>query len=219
MRNVDVFFVRWPQERDRRARLVEAEVPRLLLVEPDSPPPDPVDCLEDWARVPADEGDVAARVAALAARAARHAEPAPVIDDHGVLRFGTRWTPLPPVEARITAQLVGRFGGVVSRDALARAGWPEGAPRRNALDVHMLRLRRRLDPLSLAIRTVRSRGYLLEARAEVAPESLRKAQRFRGNFDGSGEGGQHRHQLGRAGHGLDGAAQALGVGEVERLVE
>ena len=40
---------------------------------------------------------------------------------------------------------------------------PEGAPGRNALDVHMLRLRRRLSPLRLSIRTVRSRGYLLEA--------------------------------------------------------
>ena len=56
-----------------------------------------------------------------------------------------------------------RFGAVVSRDALSQAGWPEGAPGRNALDVHVLRLRRRLAPLSLVIRTVRSRGYLLEA--------------------------------------------------------
>jgi len=138
-------------------------VPRLLLVDSDASPPDPLDCLEDWVRVPADEADVGARVAGLGLRAARHAEPAPVIDDDGVLRYRTRWTPLPPVEARITAQLVDRFGGVVSREALARAGWPEGAPGRNALDVHMLRLRRRLEPVRLAIRTVRSRGYLLEA--------------------------------------------------------
>lgn len=68
-----------------------------------------------------------------------------------------------PVEARLAAALVDRFGAVVSRDALARAGWPSGAPGRNALDVHVLRRRRRLVPLALAIRTVRSRGYLLEA--------------------------------------------------------
>jgi DNA-binding response OmpR family regulator len=69
---------------------------------------------------------------------------------------------LPPVEARLTSALLARYGAVVAREALGRAGWPEGAPGRNALDVHMLRLRRRLSPLSLAIRTVRSRGYLLE---------------------------------------------------------
>jgi DNA-binding response OmpR family regulator len=51
---------------------------------------------------------------------------------------------------------------------LARAGWPDGAPGRNALDVHVLRLRRRVAPLGLAIRTVRSRGYLLESTALTA---------------------------------------------------
>lgn len=163
MPGVDVVFVRWPQDANQRARLAEAEVPRLLLVDPDASPPDPLDCLEDWVRVPAPEADIGARVAAIGKRAAVHVEPVPVIDEHGVIRFGARWTPLPPVEARITAQLVSRFGGVVSRDALARAGWPEGAPGRNALDVHMLRLRRRLEPVRLSIRTVRSRGYLLES--------------------------------------------------------
>ena len=34
--------------------------------------------------------------------------------------------------------LLHRYGAVVSRDTLGRAGWPDGAPGRNALDVHML---------------------------------------------------------------------------------
>jgi DNA-binding response OmpR family regulator len=58
--------------------------------------------------------------------------------------------------------LLDRFGSVVSRDALSKAGWPNGTGGRNALDVHVLRLRRRLDAVGLAIRTVRARGYLLE---------------------------------------------------------
>jgi DNA-binding winged helix-turn-helix (wHTH) protein len=61
------------------------------------------------------------------------------------------------------AALVERFGAVVHRDALAATGWPEGSPGRNALDVHMLRLRRRIAPVGLAVRTIRARGYLLEA--------------------------------------------------------
>jgi hypothetical protein len=36
--------------------------------------------------------------------------------------------------------------------------------------VHMLRLRRRIAPVGLAIKTVRSRGYLLEADSEAAAE-------------------------------------------------
>jgi DNA-binding response OmpR family regulator len=35
-------------------------------------------------------------------------------------------------------------------------------PGRNALDVHVLHLRRRVAPLGLQIVTVRARGYLLE---------------------------------------------------------
>lgn len=86
----------------------------------------------------------------------------PEIDEDGVLRVGGEWVSLPPVDHRLATALVERFGAVVSREALARAGWPGGAPARNALDVHVLRLRRRLEPVGLVIRTVRSRGYALE---------------------------------------------------------
>ena len=89
----------------------------------------------------------------------------PTLDGDGVLRFGTTWVSLPPVEARLTRAMVERFGAVVGRETLARAGWPEGTAGRNALDVHVLRLRRRLAVVGLVIRTVRSRGYLLEAAA------------------------------------------------------
>jgi DNA-binding response OmpR family regulator len=68
------------------------------------------------------------------------------------------------------ASLLDRFGAVVSREQLAKTGWPRGAPGRNALDVHMLRLRRRIAPVGLAIKTVRSRGYLLEADSEAAAD-------------------------------------------------
>jgi DNA-binding response OmpR family regulator len=163
---MDVVLVRWPSEELTRARLREAGTPRVLLVEGGSAPPLVSDELEDWIRVPADEVDLHARVDAIVRRVRARATDAPTLDDDGVLRFGGGWVPLPPVEARLTAAMLERTGAVVSRDALGRAGWPEGAPGRNALDVHVLRLRRRLSPLGLAIRTVRSRGYLLE-RAEV----------------------------------------------------
>lgn len=158
---MDVTLVRWPAERDRREALRDGNRPCLLLVE-DGPPPPVEACLEDWVRVPADEEELALRVTALLARAAAHDPAAPRLDEHGVLRIGANWVALPPVEARLTTLLLERVGAVVSRDALAHAGWPEGAPGRNALDVHVLRLRRRLEVVGLAIRTVRSRGYLLE---------------------------------------------------------
>jgi DNA-binding response OmpR family regulator len=159
---MDVVLVRWPLEDERRHQLEAARVPRLLLVENSAPPPDCVDDLEDWVRVPADEVDLHARVENLTRRARSRASAVPVLDEDGVLRVGASWVPLPPVEARLTSALLGRFRAVVSREALASAGWPTGAPGRNALDVHVLRLRRRIAPLGLAIRTIRSRGYLLE---------------------------------------------------------
>ena len=158
-------LLRWPLERERRETLTEMNAPRLLLLEEGESPPEPIDCVEDWIRVPAGEADVKHRVRALALRGRRHTTTAPVLDHDGVLRFAANWVSLPPVEARLTSALLERFGAVVSRDSLARAGWPEGSPGRNALDVHVLRLRRRLAPVSLVIRTVRSRGYLLEAGA------------------------------------------------------
>lgn len=159
---MDVVLVRWPTEKERRAHLVTEREPRLLLLENGEAPPDPDDCLEDWVRVPASEDEVRARVAALSRRFRCHTCATPALDEDGVLRVGTRWVSLPPVEARLTTALLERFGAVASRDTLSRAGWPDGAPGRNALDVHMLRLRRRLAAVDLAIRTVRSRGYLLE---------------------------------------------------------
>ena len=147
----------------------------MLLEDGVAPPLADPDDLEDWIRVPAGDVDLRARVEGLRRRSEARVDPSPALDDDGVLRLGDRWVSLPPVEARLTAALLDRYGAVVSRDALARAGWPEGSPGRNALDVHMLRLRRRLSPLALAIRTVRSRGYLLERVAAPSPPSPAEA--------------------------------------------
>lgn len=158
---MDVVLVRWPEEAARLSELQDSATPRLLLVGPDADPPDSVDPLEDWIRLPADDRDVRARVATLEARAETTAAQ-PFIDQDGLLWFRERWVSLSPVERELAAALAERFGAVVGRDVLARRAWPEGAPTRNALDVHILRLRRRIASVGLELRTVRSRGYLLQ---------------------------------------------------------
>jgi len=115
------------------------------------------------------EWELAHRTRALTARVARHQAVEPAVDGSGVLRYGDRLLVLPPVEARLAAALSSRFGIVVRRESLAAAGWPDGPPGRNALDVHLVRLRRRLAGVGLTLRTVRSRGYLLEAAATGRP--------------------------------------------------
>ena len=170
---VEVVLVSWPAEAERRDELRTAGRPRLLLVDPDAAVPDVADCREDWVKVPCSEAEVAARVQTIRSRVRMHSEEqgdddVPSLDEHGVLRFRGRWTALPPVEARLFSALLERFGAVVSRQSILRAGWVERPARRNALDVHMLRLRRRIGPLGLQVRTVRSRGYLLEVDASTA---------------------------------------------------
>jgi DNA-binding response OmpR family regulator len=158
---MEVAHVRWPSEGNRRERLRRQRRPRLLLLDEGTPPPDEVDDLEDWIRLPADELDVKARSEHLVVRSRRQLTVTPSLDA-GVLRVGDEWVSLSPLEARLTAVLLERIGVVVSRDTLARTGWPAGTNARNTLDVHVARLRRRLGSVGLAIHTVRSRGYLLE---------------------------------------------------------
>jgi DNA-binding response OmpR family regulator len=161
---VDVERLRWPGERERLDDLRRRGVPRLVLVEAHAAPPEPTDCLEDWVRVGAPAADVDARARAVAGRASHHAR-RPVLDRDGLLRHRDAWVSLSPVEQALAAGLIERFGTVVGRDALAARAWPSGLPTRNALDVHVLRLRRRIAALGLEIRTVRSRGYLLQPAA------------------------------------------------------
>jgi DNA-binding winged helix-turn-helix (wHTH) protein len=158
---MNVELVRWPDDPQRLAGLRTSGVPRLLIVSDGAEPPIPTDCLEDWVAAGASESALDARRRALQARARAHGA-RPVIDDDGLLRYDDLWVSLSPVEQFLTEELIDRFGTVVARDVLAGRAWPQGAPTRNALDVHVLRLRRRLAPLGLEIRTVRSRGYLLQ---------------------------------------------------------
>ena len=146
----------------------------LYLVAPDHPAPDVAGCLEDWVRLPAAQEDIAARARALAARAAAHRleRERPEVDDVGVIRVGGRWAELPPIEARIVAALIDRFGRPVRTEQLLRTGWDTAEPSPTALRVHMVRLRRRLQPLGLRIGNVAGRGYLLEHDTARAPGAV-----------------------------------------------
>ena len=158
---MDVELIHWPSQQPRRTRLADLERPRLLLVAARAEPPESVDLLEDWVRLPASNSDVRARVRDLHRRVARHRS-VPTIDSDGVLRFAMKTVTLSDLHARLTRVLVTRIEKVVSRRDLIDAGWGEETPSRNTVDVHMTRLRRRLATVGLSIRTVRNRGFILE---------------------------------------------------------
>jgi DNA-binding response OmpR family regulator len=122
--------------------------------------------LEDWIRLPADDGDVAARLHALEVRALRH-HATPETDARGRLTFDGEWVALSPIEERLVQALASRFGSVVSRDELLAAGWPDdGTPTDAALRVHLTRLRKEIKPLGLEIATVRGFGHVLQERVD-----------------------------------------------------
>ena len=157
---MDVRLVRWPAARAQLDELRAAGVPRLVVVDGDVAPPSPPDDLEDWVRLPADQSDVRLRVDTLAERARNRRFP--VLTAEGVLRHRGVAVPLSPVEARLVDVLLQRFGAVVSRPDLMAGVWPGEPPPRNALDVQISRLRRRLADVGLTVTTVRGRGYLLD---------------------------------------------------------
>lgn len=168
---MDVTLIRWPADKEQRAALASRGELRLLLVEPDSPPPRCGDLLEDWVRLPTRPGDIRARVDDLRARARPHDSQVVRVDKYGTLFYGHSRAELTPHQARLLEPLTERFGTVVLRAELIASGWPQGASSANTLDASIVRLRHRIRPLALRIRAVRSRGYLLEDARQHTPPS------------------------------------------------
>jgi hypothetical protein len=155
-----VAIVHWPEERELAHEMSASGHAVLLLVAPDADPPVAWDRLTDWLRMPADDGDVFARVETLQRRLDR--PPAPFIDEFDVVWRGAQWVALSPVEARIFTLLLDRECSVVSRRELNAACWKNCAPGERAIDARLPGLRSRVAPLGITIRTIRSRGFLLE---------------------------------------------------------
>jgi two-component system OmpR family response regulator len=153
-------MVRWPDEAAAVAQLRCAGTPRLLLVAPDAPAPTGTECDEDWVRMPASDEDMRARSRALAARAARHSR-VPEFKGDGRMFFRGRWVALSHGEEALARAMSDRFGEVVSHDAIA-ATTGDATLSPAAVRLQIMRLRKRVRAVGLAVRTVRGRGYVLE---------------------------------------------------------
>ncbi|GAA2657975.1 helix-turn-helix domain-containing protein [Streptomyces lunalinharesii] len=156
----DVRLIRWPAESFKRRRCAAEGGLRLLIVDGGAPPPLCADVREDWVRVPVSREDLDARVAALRARS--YAYTVPRIDPSGALRFGERVVAVSPVETALLGLLTTAFRSLVPREELLDCLAEHRARNtRNALDLHITRLRRRIRPVGLAMQTVRGHGYIL----------------------------------------------------------
>jgi DNA-binding response OmpR family regulator len=156
----NVAVLRWPDDQEESVRLEGLGLPRLLVVEPDTAPPDSDSCLQDWIRLPATDEDIRARLMALLHHAERHPS-APVIDPCGQLSFRDLNVFLSPREHAIAQALVNQFGTAVSEHDLIQTAWPDGDGTATALRVHSHRLRKRLGPLGLTVKNIRGYGYMM----------------------------------------------------------
>ncbi|MER7224914.1 winged helix-turn-helix domain-containing protein [Streptomyces rubradiris] len=121
-----------------------------------------VDPTEDWIRAPAPRGDVEARIQALAQRA--YGRQTPTLDATGILYFGTDSVAISDTQMGIMEHFVAHYGEVVYRSELEQqVSKATGKITRNALDLQIMRLRRRIASVGLSICTVWGRGYILEA--------------------------------------------------------
>jgi hypothetical protein len=160
-RNTDVIFVRWPAQIDLRSRCRKEKIPRLLVVEGGAEPPVSTDPVEDWVRPPISRDDLDARVRALQNRF--DSSRVPALDPAGTLTFGTHSIVISTTQAELMKLLIERFGEVVYRNEFVhRLDTHTSTLSRNSLDLHIMRLRRRLVRIDLSIRTVWGRGYMLQ---------------------------------------------------------
>jgi two-component system, OmpR family, response regulator len=160
--STDLPILRWPEQDSLRRQLAESEIPRLLVVAEGHPPPDRWDELEDWIREPVALDELDARKASIRARASRWRR-RPRLDDDGLLWVGDAWVGVSPGQAPMVRLLVDRVGQVVRYEEMTEACESAGTSGHiAAIKAHLTRLERRLAPLGLRLRSVRSRGVLLE---------------------------------------------------------
>ncbi|MFC9620008.1 helix-turn-helix domain-containing protein [Streptomyces sp. NPDC056930] len=131
------------------------------MVEAGAHPPVCNDPFEDWVRAPIARADLDARVRALQNRL--DSRQTPTLDSAGTLAFGPHSIIVSNVQTELMELFIEHFGEVVYRHELTqRLAERVQRPTRNSLDLHIMRLRRRLLPTDLVIRTAWGRGYVLE---------------------------------------------------------
>lgn len=159
-----VEVVHWPADAVIRRQLARVGVPRVLLVPAGVQPPDDLDPAETWLPT-----DAAEHVVVDAARrlvdSLRLIDGRDVwIDLHGVVHRGEQAVALSASEALVAGELLAAGGRVVSRDRLQQLLGSDHERSDRAVEAVIYRLRRRLVALHLVVRTVRSRGFVIDRR-------------------------------------------------------
>jgi len=167
LRQPEIVVLQWPLEAARLVTVRADRAPRLLVGAGDDEPPADWDPLEDWVRLPADARDVQVRVAALRRRALSSGC-RPSVDGFDRLIYDGRWVSLSPNDYKLIQPLVENFDDVVPYEDVAALLSDGTVAADSAGRVRLTRLRRRIAPLGLEIRTVRPHGLALTARRDAS---------------------------------------------------
>jgi hypothetical protein len=166
----EVTILRWPADEALRQGLAALGRPRLLLVDAGTQPPEPLDHLEDWLRWPPDPTELLVRSRHLSRRVEPIPQPAPTLDDDGVLRLGGRWVAVSQAQTPVLRLLLDNLDRVVRFellvDAYARAG---GSSHPASVRTVLARIAARVRPIGLELVSIRQRGVLLRRTGSAGP--------------------------------------------------
>ncbi|MFF2523499.1 helix-turn-helix domain-containing protein [Streptomyces liangshanensis] len=159
----EVQVIRWPMERAKLDAIRQDGIACLLIVAPGAVVPTLKRTCEDWVRAGTDPAEIRARITSLRGKINHK----PIVDRDGNLHFRGFLKPLTSTEAVLAKRLAECTFRVVGRQELATGLVATNrSPSRNALDLHIMRLRRKLQTLGLSIETVHGRGYMLSEMKE-----------------------------------------------------
>jgi phosphoglycolate phosphatase-like HAD superfamily hydrolase len=162
--DASISVLRWPEEESLRQQLAWFGLPRLLLVERGTRPPELVDEMEDWLRTPTEPEDLQARSEVLRRRAGASSARQPVLDDDGLLWVGSAWVALTTTQVPVARLLLDNLNKVVRFEAVATSYDAAGGSRHPAsVRTLLARLGGRVRTVGLDLVTIRRRGVILTA--------------------------------------------------------
>ena len=154
-------LLHWPTQEDRRQLLATLGEPRLLLVAPDTAPPQLVDDLEHWIPNRADPATIVEGVTFLE-RKILDADTPPALDDDGLLWFRGRWIDVPDGQLPVVDLLIQNYQRLVRHEDLTRIHQDNGGSSTPASIATLLRrVATRLTKIGLRLHRVPRRGVIL----------------------------------------------------------